>query len=82
MLNYHNPFIFEASRDDNLYFSVLGLNNAEFTITVIDEGTEYIQLEDTKPFTYLFDEAERELKFQFKLSKKEDLNFNLIGPVN
>lgn len=28
MLNYHNPFIYEAEKNQDLYFSVLGLNNA------------------------------------------------------
>ncbi len=59
-----------------------GLDDCEFTLTLIDEGTEFIELQDTKPFTYLFDDAEKELTFSYKLEKKEDVNFNLIGPVN
>ncbi len=27
-------------------------------------------LEDTKPFAYLFDDGEKEMKFKFKLEKK------------
>jgi|JI9StandDraft_2_1071091.scaffolds.fasta_scaffold161726_2 hypothetical protein len=81
-MNSHNPFIYEPTQDQDLYFLVHSFDNCEFTLTIIDEGTEYVELQDTKPFTYLFDDGEKEMKFEFKLKEKEDVNFNLIGPVN
>lgn len=81
-MNSHNPFIYQIEKDVDLYFLVRGLDNCEFTLTIIEEGTEYIELQDTKPFTYLFDDSEKEIIFTYKLEKKEDVNFNLIGPVN
>jgi hypothetical protein len=39
-------------------------------------------LKDTQPFAYLFDDTEESLSFTFKLKEKEDVSFNLVGPVN
>jgi hypothetical protein len=41
-----------------------------------------VEVFDSKPFTYLLDDAEKELVFKFKLPEKMDVNFNLIAPVN
>lgn len=38
---------------------VQALDNAEFTLTLIEEGFEFIELVDSQPFTYLFDDAEK-----------------------
>ena len=37
-------------------FKVVGLDFCQFTLTVIDEKTPFIELKDTEPFTYLFDD--------------------------
>ena len=37
--NIHNPFIYEPKSDGDLLFIVEGLENCEFTITVIEDGT-------------------------------------------
>ena len=41
-----------------------------------------MELKDTVPFTYLFDDSEKTLFFYFKLADKQDVSFNLIGPAN
>lgn len=61
---------------------VQALDNAEFTLTLIEEGFEFIELVDSQPFTYLFDDAEKQMLFKFKLTKKMQVNFNLIAPVD
>lgn len=33
-----------------------GLDSSEFTLTLIPLGTEFIELKDSEPFTYLFDD--------------------------
>jgi len=38
-----------------LLFKVIGLDNCQFTLTVMDFKTPFIELKDTQPFTYLFD---------------------------
>jgi hypothetical protein len=49
---------------------------------VIDSNALFVSLQDTVPFTYLFDKEEKELTFQFKAPSKQDVSFNLIGPAN
>jgi hypothetical protein len=39
-------------------------------------------VKDTQPFTYLFDDKEKSLTFEYKMDKKEDVSFNLVGPTN
>lgn len=56
--NMHNPFIYEPKEDLELRFMVRGLDNSEFTITIIDEGTDSIPLNDGQPFSYLMDDKE------------------------
>ena len=63
-------------------FMIKGLDNSQFTMTLIQEGTKYIELNDSEPFAYTFDDQETELKLTFKNHKKESVNFNLIAPVN
>jgi hypothetical protein len=80
--NHHNPAIYEPTVDGTLLFKIIALDNCEFTLTVLDSHTPYIELKDTVPFTYLMDDKENFLIFYFNLSKKEDISFNLIAPVN
>ena len=82
VLNMHNPFIYEPTADEDIVFMVEALDICEFTLTLIDEGSEYIELKDSQPFAYMFDDGEKELLFKFTLKSKQDVNFNLIGPVN
>lgn len=82
VFNFHNPGIYELKSDAEVVFLVEGLDNCEFTLTLISAGAEYIELKDSQPFTYLFDDAEKELFFKFKLETKQDAHFNLIGPVD
>lgn len=42
----------------------------------------FLPLQDGVPFAYLFDDQERSLMFAFKLGKRQDVSFNLIGPAN
>lgn len=60
----------------------MALDNCEFTLRVIDGKTPFIELKDTQPFSYLFDDKENSLVFEFNMPEKEDVSFNLIGPVN
>lgn len=53
--------------DAEVDFLVEALDNCEFTLTLISADAEYIELKDSQPFTYLFDDAEKELYFKFKL---------------
>lgn len=41
-----------------------------------------MELHDSRPFTYLFDDGEKELVFKFTLTEKQQVNFNLIAPIN
>jgi hypothetical protein len=82
VLTYHNPTIYESTEEGTLLIKVIALDNAEFTITAIDSDTPYVVLQDTVPFTYLFDNEEKSLLFQFKVPTKQDVSFNLIGPAN
>ena len=43
--NVHNPFVYQPKKDGELLFVVQGLDNCEFTMTVI-EGTDDIELKD------------------------------------
>jgi hypothetical protein len=40
-----------------MIFMVEALDNCEFTLTLIDEGSEFIELHDSQPFAYLLDDA-------------------------
>lgn len=61
---------------------VQGLENCEFTISIIEDGTDAISLNDGEPFSYLMDDRENSVLFKFKLPAKEDVSFNLIAPLN
>lgn len=57
MFNFHNPGIYELKSDSEVVFLVEALDNCEFTLTLISANTEYIELKDSQPFTYLFDDS-------------------------
>lgn len=80
--NFHNPSFYESKEAVEVGLKVVGLDNCEFTITMLQANQPYIQLKDTEPFVYLMDDNENELIFAFKLDKKEDVSFNLIAPLN
>ena len=40
-----------------------GLDNCEFALSIIEEGTGAIELKDGEPFSYLFDDKESSLAF-------------------
>lgn len=61
--NIHNPFIYEPKKDGNLLFMIEGLDNCEFALSIIEEGTGAIELKDGEPFSYLFDDKESSLAF-------------------
>lgn len=54
--NHHFPGIYEPKEDGTLLFFVKGLDSCEFTLTILDENTTFVELKDTQPFTYLFDD--------------------------
>lgn len=58
-----------------------GLDNCEFTLTSIDEGSGEIPLTDGQPFTYLMDDHEDHLFFVFKLQETTGVSFNLISAL-
>ena len=80
--NYHSPFFLETQQEEEVIFMIEGLDHSQFTLTLIPLGTEFIELKDSEPFTYLFDDKENDLKFTFKNSEKKDVTFNLIAPIN
>lgn len=80
--NHHFPSIYEPNKEVDLVFKVVVLDNCEFTLRVIDGKTPFLELKDTQPFAYLFDDKESSLVFEFNMPEKEDVSFNLIGPVN
>lgn len=82
VINFHNPIVYETKSDVEVMFMVNALDTCEFTLTLIDEGSEYIELHDSQPFAYLLDDSEKELTFKFKLKQKQDVHFNLIAPVD
>ena len=57
--NHHYPAILEPQEDGPVIFKVVGLDYTQFTLTVIDEKTPFIELKDTQPFAYLFDDKEK-----------------------
>lgn len=48
----------------------------------MDSNSKYIELKDTVPFAYLFDNEEKYIMFEFKAPSKQDVSFNLIAPAN
>ena len=56
-MNYHNFIIYEPTEDHDLFMKVVGLDSGQFTLRAIEEVTEYIKIEDSKPFTYLLDKS-------------------------
>jgi hypothetical protein len=54
--NHHFPAIYAPSKDETLVFKVIALDNCEFTLRVIDGKTPFVELKDTQPFAYLFDD--------------------------
>ena len=61
---------------------VKGLDSCQFTLTALDIKAPFVELKDTEPFTYLFDNEESSLIFEYKMKEKEDVSFNLVGPLN
>lgn len=57
--NHHYPAILEPKEDGPIIFKVVGLDYTHFTLTVLDEKTPFIELNDTQPFAYLFDDKEK-----------------------
>ena len=63
-------------------FYVKALDTCEFTITLLGEENEFIELKDSQAFVYLFDDLEDNLVFKFVRERKVDVNFNLIAPLH
>ena len=40
--NIHNPFVYEAKKDSNILFMIKGLDDTEFTLSLIEEGKDFI----------------------------------------
>lgn len=55
IFTFHNPTVYEPTEDDTLLIKVIALENSQFAITAIQETGAYIELHDTVPFAYLFD---------------------------
>ena len=42
VFTYHHPSFYEATKDDELVFKVFALDNAEMTLTILDQNTKYV----------------------------------------
>jgi hypothetical protein len=51
-------------------------------LNIIESNSEFVELTDTVPFAYLFDNEESKMVFSFTLPTKQDVTFNLVGPTN
>ena len=56
----HKNFLFtpETADDETVIFLIHALDNCEFTFTLLTADAEFVGLEDSVPFAYLFDEKE------------------------
>lgn len=56
----HKNFLFtpETADDETVIFLIHALDNCEFTFTLLTADAEFVELEDSVPFAYLFDEKE------------------------
>ena len=61
--NIHKNFVFvpETEDDKEVIFLIRALDNTQFTMKLLEENTQFIDLEDSEPFAYLFDDTEDHL---------------------
>jgi len=78
----HHPAIYNTNNEETLIFKVIGLDNCDFTLAVLNTHSRFLILTDGIPFTYVLTENDKQMLFFFKLKQKEDVSFNLIAPVN
>ena len=58
-----------------------GLENTEFTITIVEGNANTIPLVDGQSFSYLMDDHEDELVFSFTIPEINAATFNLVSPI-
>lgn len=82
--NIHKSFVFtqQAELGSKVIFLIQALDNCEFTLSLINENTEFIKLEDSQPFAYQLNELEEEMKFTFDREIQADVTFNLVSPFH
>lgn len=78
----HNPFVYGPTKDGDLLIAAKGLENCLFTISALNDGEGAIDLYNNEPFAYLMDDHESSLIFRFSNPEKQEVSFNLIGPLN
>ena len=59
----------------------MSLDDTRFTLRLIENTDDYIDLVDGEPFTYSLKQADK-IGFSFRIKEKMDTHFNLIAPLN
>lgn len=81
-INKHFFYVPETQDQTDVVFKIEALDDCEFTLSLLPEDTEYVNLVDSQPFVYMFSPDEKFLKLRFTRSEKVDVNFNLIAPLH
>ena len=66
----------------DLYIAVEGLDSSRFTLRILENVEEFIELKDGEPFTYTL-KQQNQIGFIFKIKDfNSDVKFNLVAPLN
>jgi hypothetical protein len=79
--NFKEAIFIEPDQDTDFYIAITSLDDTIFTLRVMENTDEYIDLVDGEPFSYSLKQADR-IGFTFKIKEKTDTQFNLIAPLN
>lgn len=81
-MNRHFFYYPDKEEQTKVIFMIRAIDTGTFTLTLLPEDSDLVELKDSEPFVYLFDSKEENLKFRFKRDSKVDANFNLIAPLH
>jgi hypothetical protein len=65
--SYNHHFIYTPSEElqQKGMFLIKAADTCTFTLTLVPLSSEFVDLRERRPFSYMFEEQEKELKFRF-----------------